>query len=366
MDEPQGAERRFSARTKWATVAGGVLAVVAVVAAVVASGGQDDKPVAVARTSTTSTTATAEPKPSGPAWPLTGLALADPASADRPALVVKIDNLDIAGESAVPQSGLAKADVVVEEIVEGDITRLVAVFHSQNPGRVGPVRSARTTDVHLLPQFGRVLLAWSGGNGGVVAAVHGSSSIIDVGHDAASGSYARDRSRKAPHNLYVEANELWGRSGDAPAPRQMFFYRTAGQPVVASAQPSKGVDLTWGGGRFSSPVSWRWNAKRQLFERSQNGRPHLDADGSQLVAKNVVVLVTRYGRSPADTRSPEAVTTGSGDAFAFTNGRMIRARWDRPSEDRPASLVDRTGAPIFLTPGQTWIELPRVAGTTLR
>ena len=89
----------------------------------------------------------------------------------RPALAVKVDNLDANGETAVPQLGLLKADVVFEEIVEGNITRLVGVFHSQQPGRVGPVRSARTTDVQLLPQLGRPLLAWSGGNAGVVRLV---------------------------------------------------------------------------------------------------------------------------------------------------------------------------------------------------
>ena len=99
--------------------------------------------------------------------------------------------------------------MVFEEIVEGNITRLVGVFHSPQPGRVGPVRSARTTDVQLLPQLGRPLLAWSGGNAGVVAAVRSSPSIIDAGVDVATGSYSRQGPHPAPHNLYVEADQLW-------------------------------------------------------------------------------------------------------------------------------------------------------------
>lgn len=78
----------------------------------------------------------------------------------------------------------------------------------------------------------------------------------------------------------------------------------------------------------------------------------------------MVVLITPYGQSPADRRSPEALTVGSGEAFFYTNGRVIHGRWDRSAEDRPATLVADDGAPILLTPGQTSVELPRSGGVT--
>lgn len=278
---------------------------------------------------------------------------------------MKIDNLDAPSETALPQAGLNRADVVFEEIVEGNITRLVAVFHSQQPGRVGPVRSARTTDVQILPQFGRALLGWSGGNDGVVAAVRNSPSIIDAGWDAVPGSYARDRSRRAPHNLFTQADELWSRApDDAGPPPPMFLYRSTGQAMPATAQPSPGVDISWGGGIATAPAGWRWDPELRLYLRTQQGRPHLDEDGSQVAAKNVVVFATEYGQSPADARSPEALTVGSGELFAFTNGHVIYGRWDRPDVNRPAALVDAEGAPVLLSPGTTWIELPRPGGTT--
>lgn len=347
----------------------GVLAV-ALVAAIALSGG-DSKPEPKPTTTTTapSTTTTAvvttttEP-PTGPVAPLTGLRQKDDHLLKRPALAVKVDNLDTPRESAVPQTGLTRADVVVEEIVEGNITRLVGIFHSQQPGRVGPVRSARTTDVQLLPQLGRPLLAWSGGNQGVVGAVRSSPFIIDVGYDAATAAYARDHSRKAPHNLYVDGDQLWAKAPPGtPAPTPMFQYRTTGQKNPSIARKAAGVDLTWGGGAASSPVSWRWDAKNRVYVRSQNGRIHTDASGAPLTAKNVVVLVTDYGRSAADSRSPEAQTVGSGELFAFTNGRVIHGRWDRPDIAKPAKLVDDKGAPVLLSPGQTWVELPRSGDT---
>ena len=141
------------------------------------SRGGDDEPVATTTTrpvttTTEEVTTTSEPA-TGPIAPLTGLHVADPALVNRPALAAKIDNLDTGRESALPQAGLNRTDLVFEEVVEGNITRLVGVFHSKAPGRIGPIRSARTTDIYLLPQLGQVLFAWSGGNDGVDAMLRG-------------------------------------------------------------------------------------------------------------------------------------------------------------------------------------------------
>lgn len=355
---------RIGSSGRRAILVGGVLlAVLAVVAAVlVVTGGDDDEPVDEPSAGVTTTT---EPA-TGPVAPLTGLRLADGAKATRPALVVKIDNLDTSGETALPQAGLSKADIVFEELVEGDITRLVAVFQSQDPGRVGPVRSARTTDVMLLPQLGRPLLAWSGGNEGVVAAVRASPAIIDLGFDAASAAYSRDGTRRAPHNLFVEANQLWDLAGDAPAPEPIFTYRREQPADGAGGEAAVGVDISWGSGPSTSPVAWDWDPDLKLYGRSQSGRPHVEADGSRYVAQNVVVLVTPYGQSPADSRSPEALTIGEGDVLVFTDGQVIRGRWSRPSQDQPAVLTDPDGAEIALTPGQTWIELAPAGAASVR
>lgn len=350
----------------------GVLAVALIAAVVVAGGGGDETAAPTttttteAPTTTTSTIATTTTEPAtGPVAPLTGLRVTDPALVARPALAMKVDNLDAPNESAVPQLGLLKADVVFEEIVEGNITRLVAVFHSQSPGRVGPIRSARTTDVQLLPQLGRPLLGWSGGNDGVVAAVRSSPSIIDAGWDAAPGSYARSGPHRAPHNLYAQADELWAKApADTPPPVPLFQYRTPGQELPAEARQALGVDLSWGGGAAVAPVSWRWDENLRVWVRSQRGRFHVDQGGEAITAKNVVVLVTEYGQSAADARSPEAQTVGSGELFVYTNGRVIHGRWDRPDIAKPATLTDDAGRPVLLSPGQTWIELPRSASTT--
>ena len=129
--------------------------------------------------------------------------------AQLPALVVKIDN----HPQARPQSGLSQADVVYEEIVEG-ITRFFAVFHSATSDPVGPIRSARTTDVNLLAQLNHPLFAWSGGNKGVVKALKQANVATDLGastgNNARAGGYYRDASRRAAPQLLHHHHEPLG------------------------------------------------------------------------------------------------------------------------------------------------------------
>ncbi len=292
----------------------------------------------------------------GSAAPLTGLPVPDPAVLGRAALAVKIDNLDIAGETARPQTGLAYADLVVEEVVEGGITRFVAVLHSTDAPEVGPVRSARTTDVHLLPILGRPLFAYSGGNPGVLRAVADSPSLEDRGGEWAP-AYARDGSRRAPHNLYLRPWEIWARTGAATVPPPLATFRPRGQgsPV---GEPVAGVALGFGG-IAGAPASWRWLPEEGRWLRQQRGSVHLDGSGYAVGPRNVVVMITDYVESPVDTRSPEAVSIGGGEAWVLTDGKLVRGRWQRASVDAPLAFVDEGGAPVTLSAGRTWIEMVR-------
>jgi Protein of unknown function (DUF3048) N-terminal domain/Protein of unknown function (DUF3048) C-terminal domain len=337
-----------------------VLAIIAVVVAAPWSG--NGSPAASSKTTTTTTVPkTTKPDPTvppgAPTAPLTGLALKNPLVGFRPALAVKIDNVDTGSDHARPQAGIAAADVVFEEIVEGGITRLVPVFQSELPTRVGPIRSARTTDPAMLGQLGRPLLAWSGGNPGVVAAVHGSS-LIDVGFDAATPAYSRDRSRRAPHNLFADVNALYRFApADAKQPNRIFTYRDPGEKLSPLARKVRGVRLNFGG-VASVNVTYEYDKVNDSWRRGQNGTTHQDEDGRIIAPRNVVVLVTAYQPSPADARSPEAQTVGTGQAWVFTKGKVVGGTWRRDAADQPYQLTDERGAPIELTPGKTWIELP--------
>ncbi|QYG93409.1 DUF3048 domain-containing protein [Iamia sp. SCSIO 61187] len=298
----------------------------------------------------------------GSVAPLTGLPVLDPAALGRPALAVKIDNLDVPGETAVPQTGLAHADVVVEEVVEGGITRFVAVLHSTDAPEVGPVRSARTTDVNLLPILGRPLFAYSGGNPGVLGAVAASPFLVDRGGEWAP-AYVRVGARRAPHNLYLRPWEVWARPDGASTPPVLAPFRPRGTGSPAG-EPVRGVDLAFSGAA-AARVTWSWLPDHGRWVRHQRGRLHVDGDGYAIGPRNVVVMVTDYGASPADPRSPEAVSVGSGPATVLTDGKAIDGRWVRPSLDAPLVLVDGAGEPITLSSGRTWIEMVRPGTATV-
>lgn len=288
--------------------------------------------------------------PAGPVMPLTGLPITDPEAAQRPALVVKIDN----GPPARPQSGLNQADIVYEENVE-QITRFAAVYHSQLPDPVGPIRSGRTQDIELLGSLNRPLFAWSGGNSAVTAAVR-RSDLRDIGalSEYGSGGYFRSSSRRAPHNLYAPAPKLMALApDDAGAPPAQFVFRTMAD--LPSGDPVSSVRLSMDGVR----VEWTWDATTSMFQRSQGGAAHVGSDGERLDAHNIVVLFVNYRASAADSRSPEAVTLGSGTGWVLSDGRWTAATWSRSDRLEPITLTDDNGRPVALTPGRTWVELVR-------
>jgi hypothetical protein len=306
-------------------------------------------------TTTTTTIATTTTVPP-PVYPLTGLPAPDPLATLRPAIVVKIDN----HPDARPQAGLDQADIVYEELVEG-ITRFFTIFQSMDAAPVGPIRSARSTDVDLLDQLNRPLFVWSGGNRNVVRQI-GGANAISMAYGQGPGFYRdrRGRSVATEHTLFNDGTPTIYSQVQAGqvAPVPFFSYRPVGTPSAAG-QPVTTIDASMN----SVPVHWAWDPAQGLWIRSEYNAPHLDAAGVPVNAANVVVQFVPYRTSSADARSPEAVTVGEGDAWIFTDGKLIFGRWSRPDVNKPAVFTDAGGQPILLTPGRTWIELPQ-AGTT--
>ena len=314
--------------------------------------------------SSTEATTTSAPKPT--VWPVTGASLADPAPANHPAVVVKIDN----SPDARPHTGVNQADVVYELRVEG-ITRLAAVFHSTPSDPVGPVRSARSSDLNLLAALNRPLLAWSGGNPGVTEAVQGAAAagfLVDVSHQAANPDYYRDNSRVAPHNLYTSTSALlehYSPQGAGPPP-QLFSYRAPDAVAPATAVDTPGVTIDFGQGVRTDyawdPARACW-ARYQVDERHPRGRSSfVDSADQQVCPQNLVIQYVPYGPDPVDERSPKAETVGSGDVLVLTSGKAISGRWSRETPLNTTTYTDTSGKVIELTPGRTWVELPEAGG----
>jgi hypothetical protein len=259
--------------------------------------------------------------------------------------VVKVSN----DPGARPQSGLDSADIVFEAWGAGP-TRFATVFQSKDAPEVGPIRSARTQDVDLVGSFNGAVFACSGGNARSVAAIRGSDLLVLT--ESQGPGWFLKKGRHRPHATFNDTASLRSNAApDRPGPAEQFKYRAPGGASTGS--PSAGFKLHI----QQVHAAWDFNPESKLYERSQEGKPHVLADGTRVAFNNVVVLWIEYGHSEADARAPDGGTIGNGNAVVFTDGKMVEAKWARTDRLQPLQLTDAQGAPILLTPGTTWFEL---------
>ncbi|GAB2451416.1 hypothetical protein GCM10007967_01790 [Xylanimonas ulmi] len=302
----------------------------------------------------------APPEPVVPiVWPLTGVATAE--VAQRPALAIKVEN----AREARPLTGLEYADTVWEQTVEGGITRFVAVFHSQIPDVVEPVRSVRPMDAGIVAPLGGIL-AFSGGQQGFIAEVR-AAGVQTVIMDSGDAGFRRDRSRRAPHNVVGTPQTFLDQAAAdraAPPPAQFAFAQEAGGSSVAKAgSPAARLDVTFS--RVQRTV-WDWDAESSTWLRSDGETAAVSAAGARLSARNVVTLQVRLVDTgtvdPSGAPVPETLMVDSGEGLVAGAGKTIPVRWSKESTAAPLVLTTPEGNPVTLEPGTTWVEL--VPGTT--
>lgn len=301
-------------------------------------------------TSTTTTTIAYHP----PVAPLTGLADPSGQSLKRPALNVKIENTP----DALPQWGVDQADAVYEEIVNGGITRLLAVFNSQAPAKVGPVRSVRPTDTQIVWPLGGIF-AYSGGAAYAVASISTVPGLKLIDESSAGTAMFRDPTRYAPHNLYAVGPSLFAFGGKPTPPPALFTYRNGPETLASTVVKSFVVP-------FPSiyPVTWTWNVTTASWDRTLFGSPDVTGTKVRESPKNVIVMWVNYVNG-IGTMSSYADLQGSGPAAVFTGGREVQAVWSRgPLKGDILTYRTASGRVVALTPGQTWVELLN-AGTVL-
>lgn len=299
--------------------------------------------------------------------PLTGTPAPGGVVPQRPALAIKVDNYGLgpAPAEARPQSGLDYADIVFEEQVEGSITRYAAVFQCRNAvGLVGPVRSARWTDVQMLSQLGHPILVHVGGIIPVINYID-SSPLVNFDLGGHPAEEVNPPGRVAPYDTYTTTAAVWAAAGQpAKAPSPIFTYSSA----VPSGPAVSQVNLDWS---YTSDIYWRWDAATGTWLRFYNvdtsGPVRLQADtladGVQNQAQNVVVLDVNitYGpwveNSEGGLEAESHLIGESGTALVFRDGKQVKGEWSDPTASGPIRLTTKTGATIPLTPGRTWVEV---------
>ncbi|MEV0372121.1 DUF3048 domain-containing protein [Streptomyces sp. NPDC050636] len=285
------------------------------------------------------------PKPGGrAASPFTGL----PAESG-PVLAVKIDNVG----PARPHTGLGAADICYVEQVEGGQTRILAVLSSRLPPKLGPVRSARESDVELLGQFGRPALAYSGVQSRLTPLLT-AAPLYAVPPGQASDAYFRDGSRSAPHNLYLRPERLLGHAPEASEAADIGF-RFGAAPAGGRQEtehtvryPASRFDFTW------SPADKKWLV-------AMDGAAARTTDGGRTAASTVVVQQVNVRDSEFRDRwgsvSPFTETVGSGQALVLRDGKAYDARWSRDGERGGTTFTTPSGEPLNFARGQVWIML---------
>ncbi len=309
--------------------------------ALAACSGGDDKAAVKKTTTTAAATTTTSP---APVAPLTGLDDPGGQSLTRPAVSVKVENTSFAR----PQAGLDQADVVYEEVVESGITRLVAMFNSQVPDVIGPVRSVRAMDPDIIWPLGGIFAFSGGTSGNIDAATAAPVTIVtENNEDVLVRNAPGQPAREAPHNLYALGPQLFA-VGAKPVPSPALFqYFAKGAPP---AQAPGVISMHVGFAATYDPT-YVWDAASGTWKRSMNGEPHTASNGNQLAPTNVVVQFTDY---PEES---DGQTVGQGDVWVFSDGTVRMGRWTRPDHNQPARYVDAAGQPILLRPGPTWVEL---------
>jgi hypothetical protein len=285
--------------------------------------------------------------------PLTGTVRAGKDAPARPVLGVKVENsLD-----AYPLAGLERADVIYEEPVEGGLTRFAALFQCRDAGRVGPVRSARTTDPKILLQFSdQPLLAFSGAHPKVTAALE-DAGVVQLTETTANDAYQRDDARSAPHNLFASTKGLYriGEQTDADfsTPQALFRYDDA---VPSPSRRRTSATVTFS---TSHVAEWAWSQGRWV--RQLDGAPMLAESGSAIAVDNVVIQEVVVTESDildvTGSPSPEVELLGEGRAWILRDGRLVIGRWHRASLGDVTVFETRDGEEIALVPGTTFVEL---------
>jgi Protein of unknown function (DUF3048) N-terminal domain/Protein of unknown function (DUF3048) C-terminal domain len=288
-----------------------------------------------------------------PTCPLTGEEAPSERAHQRPALAIKVENID----EARPQSGLMEADIIWEEEAEGGITRFIAVYQCQEASRVGPVRSARPVDPPILMLFRIPLFGYAGGVASVERQI-AEAGVVDLNYIDAAEAYTRDPNRSAPHDLYTTTAALRREAkGRGQTPEALFTYEEE-PPERKGTKPGREIVVDWS---VATDVVWRYRSSDGLYRRFHGEEAHVLEDGNQVAVDNVVAMMVERQETrivdPAGNPVPNFDVVGEGDVIVFRDGRAIRGSWERPGEEEPLRFVDRQGDEIPLKPGATWIML---------
>ena len=270
-------------------------------------------------------------------------------------LVVKIDDTN----AAHPQIGVESADVVYVEQVEGGLTRLAAIYTSKLPPLIGPIRSARISDIELLAQFGRVGFAYSGAQS-KMRPVIAAANLENLSAERNPPSiYGKDPNRPGPVDMILKPDLLLERANANPKIR----IETATASVFPFGDAPKGetntaiAKIKWPSAKYEL----RWDSTNEKWLIYFNEKPNMAANGEQLYADTAIIQIVSitpsiYGDKFGEI-TPFSKTTGSGKAVMLRDGLSYQISWQRNLETDLTTWKSEDGGVANFKPGRTWIFL---------
>ena len=273
---------------------------------------------------------------------------------DGPILAVKIDDTSLAR----PQIGIEEADVVYIEQVEGGLTRLAAIFSTSIPQNIGPIRSARISDIDILAQYGKVIFAFSGAQRAMLTVIS-NSNLWDYGAQRSSPViYTRDETRRSPYDMVLRGDLLLAKvQGDE---RDVAFSKSVGWSFGQAPEGGVAIDsvaLRWPASKYEA--TWSNSEKRWLL--SNSGVANFAASGKQLgpttfVIQNVQMSDSIF-RGSDGSYTPLSETVGAGTGYILRDGRSFKANWSRPSAEVGTTWTLADGSEIKFARGSVWVAL---------
>ena len=273
---------------------------------------------------------------------------------DGQVLAVKIDDTN----SAHPQIGLEDAEIVYIEQVEGGLTRLAAVFSTVIPQRVGPVRSARISDIDILSQFGRVAFAYSGAQRKLLPVI-AAANLQDLGAQRQSPTiYTTDPNRNQPYAMVLRADLLMQKITDNDL--QVDSAKNVGfifGELQEGGTPIQKVEVNWPAATYSA----EWSDTEARWLLSHNKKLNLAESGVVLgpttfVIQMVKIVPSEYGDKFGGV-TPLSETIGTGKAYVLRNGERFVTTWNRATADSGTTFSFSDGTTMNFDPGQVWVAL---------
>lgn len=288
---------------------------------------------------------------SGPRNPITGLLCEN---GERRAVAVILS-----GDAVTrPLSGISQADLVFEMfVVEGSITRLMAVFICQNPTKIGSVRSARHDFIPLAAGLDAIYAHWGGSHFALDKLKTGLLDNLDALPNPYNVFY-RQSGIEAPHNGFTSMTRI------LTAAKNLNYRLTTkfvGYPHLSegeatpSGQERKTLSIDYPG---SFGVSYQYNPECDCYQRFRGGTPEIDKNtGKPVEAKNVVIM--RAQSQPLEGDYNDVQVEGEGKAEYYLNGQASKGNWKKDKKDPKSKLFfyDEKGQEVKFAPGSIWIEI---------